>query len=397
MSPLHLAWSNLTQQRVRTFVSLVGVGFAVLLVFMQLGFLDAVLRTATLLYDKLDFDLLLTSHEYGSLTNASSFSRDRLGQARGVPGVESVWPLTVVLGEWREPRRAGDPDAPRPARSILVVAADPGGMGQLFRQPVGTVFATADDFVEGAVRLARLDTVLFDRKSRREYGDLATFAHDPRNELNGKQVEVAGGIEIGTGFAFNGLVLTSEATLTRVSGWPPGEVTFGLVRLSPGAEPDAVARELRGLLAEDVDVYTRKRISDKERDYWRTSTAVGQFFVAGVLIALAVGGVFVYQMMAADIAKRLAEYATIRALGYPGRFLSAVVFWQGLFLAAVGYVPGLIVSLVGYEIAAAGSGAPVVMTLPRALGVFALTVVMCMGSALVAVREAHRANPADLF
>ncbi len=405
MSPLRLAWSNLMQQRSRTLISLVGVAFAVLLVFMQLGFLDALVRTATLLYDKLDFDLLLVSTEYGNVARPMSFSRDRLGQARGVGGVESVRPLTALLGEWRDPRPTpGDPEAPRPNHSILVVAADPASLGGLFRRPVGTVFASAEEFAEDAVHLGRLDTVLFDRTSRAEYGDPKRWKKDPYNELNGRGVEVAGLIAIGTGFAYNGLVMTSEATLTRVTGWPADRVSFGLVKLRPGADAEAVRRELLARMAgsgdseeREVDIYTRAGISGREQHYWLTGTAVGQFFIAGVLIAMVVGGVFVYQMMAADIARRLAEYATIRALGYPGGYLSRVVFWQGLFLALVGYVPGLLVSLAGYEVVKAESGAPIGMTLARVAGVFALTVLMCMGSALAAVREAHQANPADLF
>ena len=82
MNPILLAWSNLTHQRVRTFVSLVGVGFAVLLVFMQLGFLGAVSTTANLIYDQLDFDVMILSKEYVSLNESSSFPRARLSQAR---------------------------------------------------------------------------------------------------------------------------------------------------------------------------------------------------------------------------------------------------------------------------------------------------------------------------
>jgi putative ABC transport system permease protein len=177
-----------------------------------------------------------------------------------------------------------------------------------------------------------------------------------------------------------------------------------LVKLHAGADVEAVRRELLVRLAgspnaegREIDVHTRAGIRGKEQQYWLTSTAVGQFFIAGVLIALLVGGVFVYQMMTADIARRLTEHATIRALGYTRGFLSRVVFWQGLFLALVGYVPGLAVSLVGYVVVEAESGAPIGMTLPRVVGVFALTVLMCLGSAGAAVRVAHQANPAELF
>ena len=40
-----LAWHNLTYNKLRTAVAVDGVGFAVLLIFMQLGFLGAVTLT----------------------------------------------------------------------------------------------------------------------------------------------------------------------------------------------------------------------------------------------------------------------------------------------------------------------------------------------------------------
>ena len=222
MNPFRLAWSNLTHQRVRTFVSLVGVGFAVLLVFMQLGFLGAVFTTATLIYDQLDFDVMIVSKEYVSLNESSSFLRARLAQARAVPAVESARALTTTVGLWRDPRPVPPQDetGARRAWSILTLAVEPASLDRLFRRPVGTIFRDEQEFRVDASLLARLDTVLVDRSSRPEYGNPALWEEMKRNELNGRQVDIGGDIRVGTGFGYNGLLLTSEETLRRVSGWP---------------------------------------------------------------------------------------------------------------------------------------------------------------------------------
>lgn len=398
MTSYTLAWSNLSQQVARTLISLIGIAFAVLLVFMQLGFFDAVKRTATLLFDKLDFDLMLVSREYISLVNPASFPRSRLAQVRAVTGVQEVHSLTLMLGLWRDPRLLSpDPDRARFNWSIMVVALAPESVGQLFRQPIGTVFRSEEELIRDSIQLARLDTVLMDRSSRKEYGDPVLWRRQPRNELNGRQVEIIGNVEIGTGFGYNGLLLTSEATLSRITGWPDHRVSFGLIKLTEGMDPGQAAASMRMILPEEVQVYTRQEINQKEQRFWLNSTAVGQFFFVGVIIALLVGGVFVYQMMSADISRRLTEYATIRALGYPRGYLSSVVYWQGLLLAMIGYLPGLLVSLLGYALARSEASIPITMTVLRAIVVLILTILMCMGSALIAVRSAHRANPADLF
>ena len=399
MNPIRLAWSNLMHQQVRTFVSLVGVGFAVLLVFMQLGFLGATYTTATLIYDQLDFDVMILSKEYVSLNESSSFLRSRLAQTRATPGVESAWPLTTTVGLWRDPNppKESDDDGARRAWIILTLAIEPASMDHLFLRPVKTIFRNEEEFRRDASLLSRLDTVLVDRSSRPEYGNPSLWEAIGHNELNGQRVDIGGDICIGTGFGYNGLLLTSEETLRRVGGWPEYRITHGLLKIRAGYDHEEVAEELRAVLPDDVTALTRAQLATQEQHFWLLSTAAGQFFIAGVLIALIVGIIFVYQMIAADISKHLPEYATIRALGYRSAYLSSVVYSQGLLLAVVGYLPGLLAALACYEFIHAKSGIPLAMSLPLAAGVLLLTTIMCLASALLAVRKVQRANPADLF
>src|SRR4029078_11475092 len=99
-----LAWQNLVYNKVRTAVALAGVGFAVILIFMQLGFLGAVRKTATQIYDPLDFDLMLRSPAYLHLTEPRSFPRDRLLQAASLPEVAKARTFYLGLSEWQAPQ-----------------------------------------------------------------------------------------------------------------------------------------------------------------------------------------------------------------------------------------------------------------------------------------------------
>src|SRR5580698_9340708 len=95
-----LAWYNLVHNKVRTGVATAGVVFAIVLMFMQLGFLEAVKVSATLIYDVLDFDICLRSKDYLHLADARTIPRQRLIQAMGVPGVEITAPLTIASAGW---------------------------------------------------------------------------------------------------------------------------------------------------------------------------------------------------------------------------------------------------------------------------------------------------------
>ncbi len=114
MTPLRLAWSNLVHKRGRTAIAAGGVAFAVILIFMELGLLGGVGRTATMLFDKLNFDLFITSSEYLDMSRPADFPRARLAQAR-VAGVDDVIPLSVRRRRVAACRRNAACSAPRPA------------------------------------------------------------------------------------------------------------------------------------------------------------------------------------------------------------------------------------------------------------------------------------------
>ena len=396
MSAFLLATLNLLHQRIRTLISLAGVAFAALLIFSQLGFLGSVHQTATLLFDKLDFDLLLTSGEYLNLNTPESFPRLRLAQAEGVAGVESVRPFSVCLGLWRGPQPQSSPRVDPRRWNILILGVRPEDLHLVFKNAGQGIFRDREELAAFETALARPSAVLIDRRSWPDYGSPEDLRPGAVVELNEQQLELAGNFEIGTGFGYNGLLLASEATIGRVGGIMPRQVTFGLVKLRPGVDPREVRNRLNEVLP-DARAYTRDEINAKESEYWVQETAVGRFFTLGVMVALVVGVIFVYQMMAADIQNHLSEYATIKAMGYRNGYLFRVILWQAGLLALVGFFPGLLASLGIYEWTRHAARIPIGMTAGRAVFVLLLTVVMCLCSGLLAIRKLRSADPADLF
>ena len=66
-----MAWLQLGREPLRLLVGLAGVAFAVILVFMQLGFRSAMYESATRYHHSLDYDLVLLSPK----TPSSAFRR----------------------------------------------------------------------------------------------------------------------------------------------------------------------------------------------------------------------------------------------------------------------------------------------------------------------------------
>jgi putative ABC transport system permease protein len=380
-----LAWLNLLHSKARTLVALSGVAFAVLLIFMQLGFLGAIETTGTLIYDALDFDVLLRSKEYLHLVEARSFPRTRLYQAASAPGVVSARPFWLGLNLWRNPHTGQ-------CRVVLV-------MGVRREEPVFNV----PEIQRQLPLLVAPKLLLIDRKSRREFGpaDGRQFGDADlgvQTDVSGQQVRIAGHFALGFGFAGDGGILLNDAGFVRlVPGRTPNDISLGLLKLTTGADAGQVAAQLREVLPPDVDVLTRQEALDYEIRRWVRETSVGTIFQLGVAVSLLVGMAIVYQVLSSDVADHMAEYATLKAMGYRDRFLGGVVLRQAVVMAVVGFVPGLALSELLYELTSRSANIPIEMNSLRVATVFALAVAMCVISALAAMRKIRLADPAALF
>jgi putative ABC transport system permease protein len=218
-------------------------------------------------------------------------------------------------------------------------------------------------------------------------------------DLGMTHVRIVGQFTIGSGYGADGIVLMSDRTFSSVLGGASlGQVSLGLIKLDPSASLAATAAGLGNLYeGTGIHVMARSEMEDKERNYWLTKTAVGKIFTIGVLVALMVGTVFVYQVISSDITQRFGEYATLKAMGYGNGYLAWVVLQQAVFYGVLGYIPGLVFSLLMYDWAGAAASLPIAMTWPRAGVVLLLSVLMCAVSGFFAIGKVRSADPAELF
>ncbi len=374
---LRIAWQSLIHSKMRALVALAGISFAINLIFIQLGLYDAVLDAGTLIQDRLNFDLVLVSPHYRFLGKTGSFPRRRLVEARGFPGVESAVPLYVGVRPWRN-------ESSRLDWQILVLGFNP--EDPVFRHP---------EIEAQLPALKQPDTVLLDRDTRAEYGsqDEGTVT-----ELGHRKVRVVGQYTLGFGFLALGAVVTTDQSYSRFfQGYPLQDVNLGLVKLKPGADLAECARALRATVGPEVRVLTRAELLAAERKYWATQSSVGLINGFGALVAVIVGIVILYQVLASDIASSLPQYAMLKAIGYKDRSLAQVVLFKVGILGVLAYVPAVLGALVGYEAVRAQAKLPIEMTVGRVLAVLVLTLMMSGVTGLVCTRKLRTADPADLY
>jgi len=146
-----------------------------------------------------------------------------------------------------------------------------------------------------------------------------------------------------------------------------------------------------------VKVLTKDEIRNVEIDFWIRSTNTGLILSSGVVVAICIGIVILYQVLANDITNRLPEYATLKAMGYGKWYLSSIVVQQAIIIAVLGFIPASVFSLFLYAFIRNATNLYIYMTFGRICLVFFLNILMCSLSALIALRKVEQADPADLF
>ena len=306
MFDIPLAWLQLSREKLRLLVALAGIAFAVILMFMQLGFQAALYDSATRLHQSLQGDLVLLSTRSKSLGYTRTFSWRRLYQVLTFDGVESISPIYVGFRDWRNPEDGT-------FRAIYVYGFRPGD--SVFNLP---------EVAQNIDKLKLSENILFDRASRQEYGSIAPEFEQGKlitTELGGRRVNVVGLFTLGPSFGADGNVIVNDLNFLELfTDRKLGEIDIGLIQLKPNADAQKVLKQIEATLPKDVRVLTHQGFVDFEKSYWKTSTPIGFIFTLGVGMGFIVGTVIVYQILYTDVSDHLSEYATLKAMGYKNYF-----------------------------------------------------------------------------
>jgi len=378
-----LGWVQLSHDKGRLRVALAGIAFADLLMFMQLGFQNALYDSNTRVVRAMQADVIIYSPKALNVPNLSTFSRRRLLQAMDIPGVKTASGLYISSLTWKNPQT-------RLSATVQVLGFDPE--------------IPAFNLPEVNQQLDKIkipDVVLFDRGARGKYAETIAQLDKGQTvttEVDKRTLLIGGLFRLGASFGADASLMTSDQTFLRL--FPrrdAASVSLGLIRLKPGYNADRVAAALKAHLPEDVGVLTAPEFVQFEENYWRSASPVGFIFGLGTAMAFVVGVVIVYQVLSTDVNAHLKEYATFKAMGYSNAYLLGVVFEEAIILAFMGFIPGFLLPNVMYMLAAKATTLPLYMTLSRAITVLTLTVVMCMLSGAIATRKLQSADPADMF
>ena len=378
-----LGWAQLSHQKVRMIVALSGIAFADILIFMQLGFYNGIFGGITRIHEHLNGDLLLVSARAKTLIDGQNFSHRHLYQAAAVDGIASASPFYYSNAGWINPWE-------KKVTNVAILAFDPA-------HPV----LNLPEVNQQLEQIKLPDKVLVDRLARPDLGPISETLQQGKpvtTEMSKRRISVGGMFTLGSTLWAEGYLITSDWNYLRLYGKDSiDNVTIGVLKVETGAELDTVRQKVRASLPSDVAVMNHQEFIKTEKDFWDQNHPAGTIFNFGVAMGFVVGVVIVYQVLFADINDHLAEYATLKAIGYPDKSLLIVVFQEAIILAILGFIPGFGISIGMYGLLESLTKMPLAMQSDIALRVFFLTVTMCLASGAIAIRKLQSADPAEVF
>jgi putative ABC transport system permease protein len=365
-----LASRNLFQDRLRFVATLIGIVFSVVLVMVQMGLYFGFGRMVTTMIDHAPADLWIVAKGAKSFEDLSLLDMQTRDKVLTINGVAGVTPVVIGFADWRLPEGSMTP--------VFVVGSDLKDDGlKPWHLVAGSLQALTPP---GAVAV---DRTYFDRLGVSGVGSTA--------EIRGHQVKVAAVTDGIRSFTTTPYVFTNLDYAGAYIGLPANKVSHFLVRLKPGADLDHVRQEIQSAVS-GVQVLTPDQFKQKSRNYWLFGTGAGMALFAGALLGVIVGTVIVAQTLYSSTKDHLYEFATLRAIGCSNRYIYTVIILQALLNAVIGF---LLAAIIGFAVVefTARSALPIVISNDLMFGLFGLTVVMCIASALVAITRVVRTDP----
>ncbi|XHX79650.1 MAG: FtsX-like permease family protein [Stenomitos frigidus ULC029] len=410
-----IARKNLFEDIPRFLVAQAGIMFAVSLVTIQVGILDGFTRSTGLLIDQSTADLWVASEDMVHLEVTSPLPLEQLVKVRSIKGVQRAEALMIRAALWRA--------ADRTIAPIRLYGFDPDG--QLFAnwkltQGEITALNTPYTMLIDKAQLAALNL--------KQVGDAGSIGSLPAKVVGlatdtqsmASSATAFTSLETANAFSTSGLRSTAniriqngevevlnnvEAAPARSSANSPpaprklslsDSITFILVKAQPGQDVQVLRQRLEAALP-GIRTLTKAEMAQQTREYWEKRTGIGFILGLGATVGFVVGMVVVSQILYSSVADHIKEYGTLKAMGASDWIIYRVITEQALWMAVLGYLPSMALCIGLGTWTMTAKGIMILISPVTAAGVFCITVVMCVGSAMFAIQKVTRVDPAIVF
>ena len=371
---LTLASRNLFHDSLRLVATLVGIVFSVVLVMIQMGLFLGFGHMVTNMIDHTSTDLWVVPKKVKCFEDPSLIDLKLRNRIVAIDGIATVIPLVIGFSDWRQDSGEMTP--------VFIVGAD---LHDGALRPWNVVDGDVQALSQGYS--VAVDRTYFDRLGVTGIGSTA--------EIRGRKVKVVALTDGIRSFTTTPYVFVDLKNARTFTGTPSDRANDLLVRLSPDADRDKTVQAIRDRVG-DAEVLTTAEFRDRSRSFWLFGTGAGAALFAGALLGVIVGTVIVAQTLYSSTKDHLNEFATLRAMGSANGYIYRVIIYQALINAVIGFALASAIGAVVVQMTAK-SALPIVITPWLFVALLALTVVMCVTSAIGAIVRVLRTDPATVF
>ena len=369
----HIGLSLLWHDKRRLLLCTAGIAFAVVIMFLQLGFFNGINDSQAHFARLVRADLVMIHANRTHLDKWNRFEAIHLQRVAALPEVAEA------IAIYQDGAGLKNPQTHQVKR--IIVYAFP---------PDSRPFEVPPDQAAAFDALKIKGNALFDRRSREIYG---SFHVGDALFIDNRAYRLAGFVDFGPNLVNDGGIMMSNGTWSGDSSNP----IIALLRLRAGFDRVGAERAIRSALPADVLVMTPAELAKREIVYTITSAPVGAIFGIGLIVSLFIGTVICYQILFNEVTDNIPQYATLKAMGFGRRFLVGIILEEAAALAVTGFLPGLAVSVGLYALLADATRLIMVMTPGTAGLIFVLTLIMCLAAGMLAVRKVLKVDPAELY
>jgi putative ABC transport system permease protein len=368
-----IGWHLMTFHRLRLLATLLGVVFATILCNQALGTMFGLMDKVAMVVRRTEADIWIVPRGTQALMGSKVIPISSVYAARGVPGVALAMPLLFAGGSIRLPNGGSEPIQ-------LIGTAAPHFIGG----PWNLVQGRVEDLGGSA-------TIIMEDSERETYGGVNIGS---RREINERLTTIVGftwGLAgIGANYAF------AEYDYARELGNVPSDQTsFGVVRLSPGADAETV-RAAIAAAAPDTTVLTKSQLDDVLMNNLLRVSPIGVTFSAIAGFGVVIGFIIVSLSIFSAVSDNLREFGTLKAVGARSFDLALLMFAQAVAYGVLGSLIGLGMEL---GIARAISSAKLFLIIPPWLLLASLLLMtfMCLAASFFSLIRLWRVEPGMVF
>lgn len=327
MSHLQLVWAMLWRRKARTGLTFASIAVA----FLLYGMLEAL---GTLITGGARFgaaDSLLTSHRYGF---GKALPYAYRAQIEALPGVKAVIPVVMFPFRYQNERTGGQPS----------MATDP-----------RTLFTADPRFLVAPEQLAALEAtrtgLIAGRQMAEKYGwKIGDHISLHSTWVRGKDGNNDWEFDIVGIFDYNAELMGEDVSAMRVimrydyldeTRINPGDVTLYFVKVEDPAQIPAVSRAVDELFQNSAHPTKTQSEAEQQR------SMLAQIGDIGLIIRAILSAVFFTLVVVAGntmmraFRERIAEFATLKALGFGDAKIAGLVAMESLLLCGTAGLAGL--------------------------------------------------------